>query len=411
MHKLIAAALLSTSAAIANAAALNEPINLVFVVEPQIIEQHGSEAVQAFIEKQLSDTNSAFKTLSVTYQVGAVVVDATDHFQNGRDQGFTGVELLHYSYQSLGVDLAEFTASIHPDDRPQADTLYNEAIDGFFNLYSADNLVFIVKDIATSGGFGESVVGAATSNAMVAVTMTAGVNTLTHELGHLWHLNHPSNEQCNTFRSIMCYGDRANSFSQGELESMTKIVNGAYPDVGNLLEKFYMGQYSAPVPKIASAKVVVKDNPIAHDLPSTDVMVSLVDDNGAPVVFEKETSLELYTKSGSAIYGNHYDKAVYQRVTFAAGETQKNITLAVQSDTAERQFTLGARYGVGIKDSQPVNVTIKAKPTSAGGNTGGNTGNTDTGSSGGGAFGFGWIILLGLGLKLRQVSNKKPSSN
>jgi hypothetical protein len=157
---------------------------------------------------------------------------------------------------------------------------------------------------------------------------------------------------------------------------------------------FWAGSYSEPMSIKAYLDLQVLDNPIANTVNATEVVLSLVDAEGNPAVLNGDVSVELYTQGDTAVFETDYSD-IYQRVTFAAGESEKRIDLDVTHGNSAKTFSVGTRYGEYVADSEAQTVTIAANPTSGGSdNSGSDSGSSDSSGSSGGSFGFAWLALL-----------------
>lgn len=121
-----------------------------------------------------------------------------------------------------------------------------------------------------------------------------------------------------------------------------------------------------------------------------------------------EIVLQVRSQNGTATAGVDYT-AVDMQITFAPGETEKQITLETMTDTDQddAQFTLEITNTDVAVDSATVTVTINdTTEDNSGGNNGGNNGggNGSTGGSGGGgSVGGGLLLLAGVALWRRRA--------
>lgn len=364
-----------------------EEIDILVLVEPSVIQSMGKESFSQMLESQIAYSNKEFKDFNVQYNVSAVV-DWNDSIGLAVASGDSYYKAGGNIFYSLGVSKEKYDADFDNDSWLKGK--YSPEINALVDKYHADKVMLFVHTKS------DNVIGRAFDNIGLIVhaqSMMTAHSTVAHELGHTFGLGHPSNEVCLNGNDLMCQGkSNGSQFAVEEANRITGVLNR---DPAYLLDyynqDFWAGAYSQPMEMLAKAKVSVIDSPVPNTLNKTEAVVELVDSQGAPYVFDKDVSVELYTKGVSAIAGTHYDTDVYQRVTFAAGESVKRIDLPVTHDSKDVSLIIGARYGENTADSNQETVVIKAKSSS-----GGDAGNGgDTGGSGG-SLGFYSLLLLAL---------------
>lgn len=365
-----------------------EEIDLLVLVEPSVIQSIGKEPFSHMLESQIAYSNKEFKHFNVNYRVSAVV-DWNDSVGLAVASGDSYAKAGGYVFYSLGLTKDKYDAEY--GDLSWLKGKYSPEINALVEKYHADKVILFTNTQPSNE------IGYAFHNMGLVVhaqSMMARSSTVAHELGHTFGLGHPSNDVCVNGNYLMCQGKI--SGSQFDVEESNRINGVLNRDPAYLLEhfnqNFWAGSYSQPMEMLAKAKVSVVDNPVPNALSQTEAVIELVDSQGAPYLFDKDVSVELYTKGVSAIAGTHYDTDFYQRVNFAAGESVKRIDLNVTHDSTDTSLIVGTRYGENTADSNQETVVIKAKSSS-----GGDAGNGgDTGGSGGGSLGFYPLLLLAL---------------
>ncbi|MBS0044630.1 SVAGG family GlyGly-CTERM protein [Shewanella sp. M16] len=373
-----------------------EEIDILVLVEPSVIQSMGKEPFSQMLESQIAYSNKEFKDFNVQYNVSAVV-DWNDSVGEAVTLGDSYYKAGGHIFYSLGVSKEKYDADFGND--PWLKGKYSPEINALVNKYHADKVMLFVHTQT------DNVIGRAFDNIGLIVhaqSMMTAHSTVAHELGHTFGLGHPSNDVCANSNYLMCQGkSNGSEFAVEEASRITGVLNR---DPAYLLDyynqDFWAGAYSQPMEMLATAKVSVIDNPVPNTLNKTEAVVELLDSQGAPYVFDKDVSVELFTKGVSATAGTHYDTDVYQRVTFAAGETVKRIDLPVTHDSKDVSLIVGVRYGENTADSNQETVVIKAKSSSGGGDTG--NGGDSGESGGGGSLGIWGIILLPLAFLRRK---------
>lgn len=372
-----------------------ENIDLLVLVEPSVIQSMGKEGFSKLVESQIDYSNKEFKGFNIAYNVSAVV-SWDDSVSSAVASGASYSKAGSYIFYSAGYSKEKYD-EIYVND-PWLAGKYSSSINGLLEKYHADKIVLFVNNKSD-----DDVIGRAFNNVGLIVhaqSMTSNHSTVAHELGHTFGLGHPSSESCNASSYLMCQGaPNSSGFLVEESERINGVLN---KDPEFLLDyyhqDFWGGSYSYPMDMLASAKVSVVDNPVPNTLNKTEVVVELIDAAGAPYVFNKDVSLELYTKANSAVAGINYDADVFQQINFAAGENVKRVDLSVTHGSKDLSFVVGTRYGENTSDSNQETVVIKA---SSGGDTG-NGGNEGSGS-GGGSLGIWGLILTPLAFLRRRL--------
>lgn len=373
-----------------------EEIDILVLVEPAVIQSMGKESFSKMLESQIAYSNKEFKDFNVQYNVSAVV-DWNDSISLAVASGDSYSKAGGHIFYSLGVTKDEYDAEF--GELSWLKGKYSPEINALVDKYHADKVMLFTNSHPNNE------IGFAFHNMGLVVhaqSMLSRNSTVAHELGHTFGLGHPSNDVCANSNYLMCQGkSNGSQFAVEEANRITGVLNR---DPAYLLDyynqDFWAGAYSQPMEMLATAKVSVIDNPVPNTLNKTEAVVELVDNQGAPYVFDKDVSVELYTKGVSAIAGTHYDTDVYQRVTFAAGENVKRIDLPVTHDSKDVSLIVGVRYGENTADSNQETVVIKAKSSSGGGDTG--NGGDSGESGGGGSLGIWGIILLPLAFLRRK---------
>jgi hypothetical protein len=376
----------------------SDQIDVLFVIEPSVYESVNREELNSLIKNQIVVANSVHATqkTGISYKEVAVLDWKNNDVSEKLDQGKSFAESVGEVMYSLPYTESEFKTEFA--EHPWFAEYQQDAHD-LLRQYHADNLVFISSVADSSSGH----IGYAFKNFGVIASID-GVKSndylLVHEWGHNIGLGHTNSEICSVSNYVMC-----SSNSQGETlgfndEEMTR-VNGVierdpefFPE--HFDSNFYLGEFSAPMQIKANIKISVLDNPIPNTINQTEAIIELVDSSGLPVVFDEPVSVELYTRSGTALVGESFDKDFYQRLTFTSGESTKRVDLDVTHIDTDASFNVGTRYGLYLKDSDVVNVTVKAnaKPVTE-------VGEGDSGSSGG-SLGFSLLSLFALCLFRRK---------
>lgn len=385
-----------------SAFAVAENIDLMVVVEPSVTQQYNKEEVSALLNAELAKANEVFGAdFDVKFTIRAVEGWDNDDVANMLSAGKSYSYAVGPIMYSLGQTEASYNEAY--SEISFLAGRYNSKGDELLKKYHADKLVFITSGLDTVTY--DETIGYAFHNMGLVLNFASlfeHKSTLAHELGHTFGLVHPSANVCSSNNFVMCTGKLDGS---GFTSDEVKTVNGVLKrDPAYLLDyyhpDFWAGAYSQPMEMLATAKVSVIDNPVPNTLNKTEAVVELLDSQGVPYVFDKDVSVELFTKGVSATAGTHYDTDVYQRVTFAAGETVKRIDLPVTHDSKDVSLIIGARYGENTADSNQETVVIKAKSSSGGGDTG--NGGDSGESGGGGSLGIWGIILLPLAFLRRK---------
>lgn len=93
---------------------------------------------------------------------------------------------------------------------------------------------------------------------------------------------------------------------------------------------------------------------------SIKLNLTLVDENGVLITLDRDVSIEVFTKSDSAMQITDYEPLA-QRIIFNAGENKKEITLQTLSDSHgenEEAFYVGIRFGDAVLTNQE-NIKVK----------------------------------------------------
>lgn len=400
MKNVISALTLITSMSF-SAFAAAENIDLMVVVEPSVSQQYNKEEISALLNKELAKANEVFSAdFDVKFTIRAVEGWDNDDVANMLSAG----KSYSYSVGPIMYSLGQTEASYNEaySDISFLAGRYNSKGDELLKKYHADKLVFITSGLDTVTY--DETIGYAFHNMGLVLNFASlfeHKSTLAHELGHTFGLVHPSATVCSSNNYVMCTGKLDGSgFTSDEM----KTVNGVLKrDPTYLLDyyhpDFWAGSYSEPMPIKAYLDLHVLDNPIANTINATEVVLNLVDAQGNAAVLDSDVTVELFTQGNTAVFDADYSD-IYQRVTFAAGESKKRIDLNVTHGDSAKTFSVGTRYGEYVADSEAQTVTIAAKATSGGGD---NSGSDSSGSSGG-SFGFAWLALLPLVYYRRQRS-------
>lgn len=374
-----------------------EDVDILVLVEPTVIQSIGKESFSQMLESQIAYSNKEFKDFNVNYRVSAVV-DWNDTVGLAVASGDSYAQAGGFIFYSLGKTKDKYDAEY--GELSWLKDKYSPEINALVEKYHADKVILFTNTHSNNE------IGYAFHNMGLIVhaqSMMTRNSTVAHELGHTFGLGHPSNEVCSTGNYLMCQGkSNGSQFSAEESNRITGVLNR---DPAYLLDyynqDFWAGSFSQPMEMLAKAKVSVLDNPVPNTLSKTEAVIELVDSQGAPYVFDKDVSVELYTTGVSAIAGTHYDTDIYQRVNFAAGESVKRIDLNVTHDSKDVSLIVGTRYGENTADSNQESIVIKAKSSSGGdAGNGGDTGGS--GGSGGGSLGFYSLLLLALVGRFRK---------
>lgn len=401
-HMLSVIALLSSATAFSTAA---EDIDLLVVVDPAVVQAHGYERVAKVLEEQLAKANDEFGGIAdVKFSVSAVTTAPNNSVTDALGSGQSYAQALGATFFSMGKSQEEFDAEFA--DHEWYAGKYDAAIGAELNKFHADKLVYLAGSADNSGNY--QAIGLAFRNLGLVLdfdSLFTHRSTFAHELGHTFGLGHPSDEVCGSGNYLMCQGKTLGSgFLADEVERVVGVVNRDPEFLLDYFEpNFWGGSYNQPMEYEALARVSVADNPIPETINKTEILVELVDTEGVPVVFDKTTSVELFTNGISAVSGTHYDTDVFQRLQFAPGESSIRVDLPVVHDASDVMVQVGARYGVNIGNSNVSNVVIKAKSDSnSGGDGNNNSGDNNGGGDSGGSLGFLSLVLLPLALLRRK---------
>ncbi|MFQ2234800.1 SVAGG family GlyGly-CTERM protein [Aeromonas dhakensis] len=156
--------------------------------------------------------------------------------------------------------------------------------------------------------------------------------------------------------------------------------------------------------------MAVDSTTLTNDKPYIDVTITASGTDAA----NKRLSVELYSQSGSAVVGQHYNDGISQLVRFdptsgqtaldAAGNPTYTVRVTARdlAFVGAKSFTIGLRSGTGANvTTKPVAITVQGVNTDNGGNGGG-----DNGGGGGGSTGpLSLVALAALGLARRFKKN------
>lgn len=144
---------------------------------------------------------------------------------------------------------------------------------------------------------------------------------------------------------------------------------------------------------------------LTNDKPYIDVTITVSGTDAA----NKRLSVELYSQSGSAVVGQHYNDGISQLVRFdpttgqtvldAAGNPTYTVRVTARdlAFVGAKSFTIGLRSGTGANvTTKPVAITVQGVNTDNGGNGGG-----DNGGGGGSTCPLSLLTLVAFGLVRR----------
>ncbi|MCL1124989.1 SVAGG family GlyGly-CTERM protein [Shewanella surugensis] len=348
-HRLLLLSLLSFSS-LANS---NAEVDLLVVVEPEIFSQSNPnrlsrEKLHALLTQQLNTANSAYNLVNIHYNVVAIL----DWEDNAISQLLNQGDSYHHALHNLMNAIIDAPLSSITD--PTHLSRYDPRAKELLQQYFADKLIFITQEKDTSN----EPYGAAFHHLGLSINADALMHmpsVLAHLLGHSLALNHPPTETCQSMLLLMC---SPSQFSVDmSIEDMTwlsaLVKEESLPAKEGFDPRFYLGAFSPSMPALANIQLTLEQSQL-----STTLNLQLIDEIGDPKVLEQNISVELFTQSGSAIAAFHYPESLYQRVTFLAGETHKQIIINTQSSDHYADFTLGTRYGILVSDSNTQRIQI-----------------------------------------------------
>ncbi len=327
-----------------------EQIDLLVVVEPKVFADSNPnrltrESLQAVLTQQLNTANAVYQLVNIHYRLVAVLDwednDVSQKLSQGEDYSQALASLMsvitHHGSNTMDKN----------DNRAKV----------YLQQYYADKLIFITQEKDTSlEPFGHGFYQAGVSlHAPALMTMPS---VLAHLLGHTLALEHPSPPICQSITLVMCSPYESNvALSMADMTWLGQLIKDkAIPP--NFDRKAYLGALSPDMPKLANIKLQLSHPVLSNDQPYTQITLQLVNDNGELQPLKQNVSVELFTRSGTAVADYHYPESLYQRVIFLAGETQKYISLAIQSSEHYANFSIGTRYGLLVNDSNIENVAI-----------------------------------------------------
>lgn len=151
--------------------------------------------------------------------------------------------------------------------------------------------------------------------------------------------------------------------------------------------------------------MAVDSTTLTNDKPYIDVTITASGTDAA----NKRLSVELYSQSGSAVVGQHYNDGISQLVRFdptsgqtvldAAGNPTYTVRVTARdlAFVGAKSFTIGLRSGTGANvTTKPVAITVQGVNTDNGGNGGG-----DNGGGGGSTGPLSLLTLVAFGLVRR----------
>ena len=335
-------------------------IDLLVVIEPDIFSQANPnrlsrESVQAALIQQLNMTNSTYELVNIHYNLRAVLDWEENEVSQRINQGESYQHALgDLMYSIMAPFPSSITQSIYlSNDDPRARVLLKQ--------YYADKLIFITQEKDTS----EEPYGAAFNQLGISLHIDALMqmpSAVAHLLGHTLALTHPTTKMCQSMSLLMC---NPHQFTVGlglsidEITWLGALIKGeAIHTKDGVDNRYYLGDFSPAMPKLATIQLDLEQSQLSNEQPITRLNLLLINERGEPNPLDKDTSVELYTQSGSAIPDFHYAESLYQRVTFLAGETHKQIIIKTQSSNHHADFTLGTRHGILVNDSQQLEINI-----------------------------------------------------
>ncbi|WP_298775107.1 SVAGG family GlyGly-CTERM protein [uncultured Shewanella sp.] len=382
----------------------SDTVDLLFVVEPSVLDEISREALATLINEQVDYANDEFSEFDIEYTITAIIVWEDNKASEGLSQGKTFTRVLVPTFYSILFNEEEYNAVFTDQDENEH---YDPRAKDLLNYYGADKLVFLTKEddeAINAVGVGMKNLG----TAMQASAMKTIPDFLAHELAHNLAMGHTSLDDCQQQMYLLCDGGGNNSgFTVAEKSIIQKIINfDADFDLEFYHMDHYLGRRVAPLAITGQLRISVEESDVSTSSNSTEVLVTLLDNNGDPYVSENTVSFELFTNAITATPGTHYDKTLQQTLVFAAGENEKRIDVDVTHTDTEVTFEIGAHYGNGVSDSNVETITIEATTsTTPTPDSGSDNGSTDSGDSGGALQ---WIILLLLGvISLLRTANVK----
>ncbi|WP_299495135.1 hypothetical protein [uncultured Shewanella sp.] len=328
-----------------------ENIDLLIVVEPNVFaennpERLSRESLQAAIEQQLNTANALYNLANIHYSLVAIL----DWEDNAVSQQLSQGDDYQQALSHLMSAISDPTDSFNTADL-RAKT--------YLQQFFADKLIFITQEHDLSvEPFGKAFYQAGISvHAPALMTMPS---VLAHLLGHTLALEHPSTDICQSIALVMCspYGSRL-SLSINDMTWLGRLVKGQdIPVKAHFDNRLYLGALSPAMPKIARIQLQIQQSQLSNQQRHTQAILQLINDAGERQPLEQDTSVELFTRSGTAVAAYHYPASFYQRIVFLAGETQKKISLEIQPSSQYANFSIGTRYGLMVEDSNVQQVNI-----------------------------------------------------
>ncbi|GAA5186245.1 M12 family metallo-peptidase [Ferrimonas gelatinilytica] len=369
------------------AIAADQRVDLLFVVDDLVLENHGDAEVNRSILHWVEIANTIFASTSTTLEYRVVNVAATGNSE--RSERFAAGE-------KSSTITYEMMDSLHQQLPSRELSLMTQ--------YGADIVVLVIEADRPL-----SVLGNAQGNqvATLGYTNTNEADVLlAHELGHLLGMVHPEDSQCSAeSRSIMCDGVTAFSdyqspyLSTEEASLIAKAVAGeaaVESDWGTLIGG---GGVRPPMETLAVVVAERLDVRAEGDDTWVEGRIALQDASGNAAALETDSSVVVYSRAVGLEEGVEYELDLTGRVIFMAGETEKRVTLHLFPTTTSEQVRtvyVGARYGDKLDTSAmpEFNYELSATPAEQGPDQ--LQGPASSGSGGGGALNLvSWLLLAG----------------
>lgn len=357
-------------------AAFAHQVELLAVVEPQIVAEHGLEAVQQRIAYQVALTNGFHQQAAteVEYRLVEVVVMPDNLWQHWPNAAEVAAM---YSQNAMKLALPEDDLPFMPALRIGA--LNDHSYDAGLALigeaiirHGVDVVAYYVNDCTQDGDF--TLCGYARFPNAVGVAWNTSNTILAHELGHnAGGLGHPSAAECEASNKVMCmYGIgrpevMAEPFSAAEIATIKAARNGSgnsrSGEAAGGAEQRWLGHINPAPAAWGRLLLAAGDEATVGRQQQLDYQLQLVDDDGQPLIRTDNISAELYVATAG------YYSLWSRQIVLPAGQSELDIQLSLADlplAAGEQSLLIGIRNGRGaLADSQLRLMVAAAEPAAA----------------------------------------------
>ncbi|WP_026959879.1 hypothetical protein [Aliagarivorans taiwanensis] len=373
---LLSAAALTLLAA--NAAASNHIVDVGFFVDPSVYTEHGVDTVNQTLEAQVALANKVMVDNGIALSYRLMLIEESP-FDPETD---------------IMSSLAYNTAYVWSQD-PEHD-MYQRR-----NKFGLDHISYVALNADQYNN-----IGFASANMGIGLAYTPSAPALwAHEAGHLAGLSHTP---CDENNYLMCrYPKIITPDTSIRLtdEQIADYELGIANNNPGLDYHDVLGHVTPTMPTVGHVSMQVSDEQVEEGHGYVDFTVTLSElPDDAPL--NESVSVGIYAKGSNTEWDVDFDGDFYQRITFAAGETSKLVTLNVNMDAGQldKALTVGLEYPEKLTASNaPVyTLTVKGTGQDNGGDENGGDENGGDGGSGGSAGGLMVMMLAIVGLLRRR---------